>query len=225
MEGHLSDFFQYYIPRVLLAVVCGAVVGLERNLKNKPAGIKTNILICLGSALYASVSVALMQQYGNEHRAPDPGRIVAQIVSGIGFIGGGTIIQARGAIFGLTTAALIWVVAAIGIAIGFGYFTLSGLSTIVVVAVMTASTWFEDNVLGRAAIYAIEIEASGDVSAFHQRVHELLENCDLLLQDYKRTQNKDKTLFRISYMGQRKNHRKFQLDLWGISSVTDVKEI
>jgi hypothetical protein len=83
------ELLQFFGPRVLFAVICGGLIGLERELKNKPAGIKTNILICLGSALYTSVSVLLADTHASAGHFGDPARVAAQIVSGIGFLGGG----------------------------------------------------------------------------------------------------------------------------------------
>ncbi|MBA2245639.1 MAG: MgtC/SapB family protein, partial [Gemmatimonadetes bacterium] len=112
------------LGRLLLAAVLGGVIGLERELSGKPAGLRTNLLICVGAALLMDLSIAVAalanlpnEQAGAIFRA-DPARIAAQIVSGIGFLGAGTILQARGNIIGLTTAATIWVVAAIGMAVG-----------------------------------------------------------------------------------------------------------
>ncbi|HEV2130833.1 MAG TPA: MgtC/SapB family protein [Longimicrobiaceae bacterium] len=112
------------LGRLLLAAVLGGVIGLERELSGKPAGLRTNLLICVGAALLMELSIGVAalanlpnEQAGAVFRA-DPARIAAQIVSGIGFLGAGTILQARGNIIGLTTAATIWVVAAIGMAVG-----------------------------------------------------------------------------------------------------------
>src|SRR5438045_5903977 len=93
-----------------LAVILGGAIGLEREIKGKPAGLRTNILICVGSALLTDVSSTIGLLDGI--RTGDPGRIAAQIVSGIGFIGAGAIMHEGGAITGLTSAATIWVVAA-----------------------------------------------------------------------------------------------------------------
>ena len=98
----------------------GGAIGLEREIAGKPAGLRTNILICMGAALLTDVSVGIATSDGV--RVGDPGRLAAQIVTGIGFIGAGTIMQARGTITGLTTAATIWVVAAIGITVGAGHY-------------------------------------------------------------------------------------------------------
>ncbi len=104
-----------------LATVLGGAIGLEREIKGKPAGLRTNILICIGAALLTDVSVRIgLTEAGV--RVGDPARLAAQIVSGIGFIGAGTIMQGGGMVTGLTSAATIWVVASLGIAIGAGFY-------------------------------------------------------------------------------------------------------
>lgn len=106
--------------KLSLAVILGGAIGMEREIKAKPAGLRTNILICVGACLLTDVSVRI--GYVNGARIGDPARLAAQIVSGIGFIGAGTIMQGGGTIIGLTSAATIWVVAALGIAIGAGFY-------------------------------------------------------------------------------------------------------
>ncbi len=107
------------LGRLALAAALGGAVGIERELEGKPAGFRTNLLICVGAALLTELSV-LVYQIAGPGQGADPARIAAQIVSGIGFLGAGTIIQSRGTVSGLTTAATLWVVAAIGIAVGAG---------------------------------------------------------------------------------------------------------
>jgi putative Mg2+ transporter-C (MgtC) family protein len=107
------------LGRLVLAAALGGAIGIERELEGKPAGFRTNLLICVGAALLTELSVLIYETAGGE-RGADPARIAAQIVSGIGFLGAGTIIQSRGTVSGLTTAATLWVVAAIGIAVGAG---------------------------------------------------------------------------------------------------------
>ena len=126
-----------------LATLLGGAIGMERELGGKPAGLRTNILICIGSVLYTHLSLAMLT--GSTGAIPvgtDTTRVAAQIVTGVGFIGAGTILHARGAVVGLTSAATIWVVAAIGIALGSGYY-LEGVGTTIAVLVVLAG-------LGRA---------------------------------------------------------------------------
>jgi len=124
--------------KLALAVILGGVIGLEREVAGKPAGLRTNILICVGAALLTDVSVQITMDVGPDgRRVGDPSRIAAQIITGIGFIGAGTIMQTKGSVTGLTSAATIFVVAAIGIAIGAGQYleaTGAGLLVAVVLA-------------------------------------------------------------------------------------------
>ena len=129
-----DQFLRILIPflvRCGAAAVCGAMIGLERELKAKPAGFRTNILICLGSAMYMFVGLLLVSEAGETFN--DSARIAAQVVTGIGFLGAGCIIQDRGQVRGLTTAATIWVVAAIGIISGAGFPVLAFVATAIVV--------------------------------------------------------------------------------------------
>jgi putative Mg2+ transporter-C (MgtC) family protein len=115
-----------------MAVLLGGAIGLERELKGKPAGLRTNILICVGAALITDVSMTIVG--ANGARIGDPARLAAQIVSGVGFLGAGTIMQGSGIVTGLTSAATIWVVAAIGITVGAGeYVGAAGAGVLVTV--------------------------------------------------------------------------------------------
>jgi putative Mg2+ transporter-C (MgtC) family protein len=104
------------LPKVGVATICGALVGWERERRNKVAGIRTNILICVGSCIFTIVSFLAAQQFS----LSDPTRILSTIVTGIGFLGAGAIIQNKDKIIGLTTAAFIWTISAIGILCGMG---------------------------------------------------------------------------------------------------------
>ena len=108
-----------FIVKVFLALVLGGIMGLEREYNDKPAGYATNSIICLGAALFTMLSLYMAEMGG------DPGRIAAQIVSGVGFLGAGAILREGNKISGLTTAAAVWLVAAIGMAVGFGQYILA----------------------------------------------------------------------------------------------------
>jgi putative Mg2+ transporter-C (MgtC) family protein len=123
-----------FLVRCGIAALCGAMIGLERELKQKPAGFRTNILICVGSSMYMAIGVLLMHQAGVG--GVDPTRIAAQVVTGIGFVGAGCIIQQGGRITGLTSAATIWVVAAIGLVAGAGFSLLALISAVMVLATL-----------------------------------------------------------------------------------------
>lgn len=122
------------LGRLVLALVLGSAIGWDRERAQKPAGLRTNILICLGATLLADLSVRVAATSAGP---TDAGRIAAQIVSGVGFLGAGTIIQGGGSVTGLTTAATLWVVAAIGLAVGIGA-TVEAVGTTVLVLVALA---------------------------------------------------------------------------------------
>ena len=119
--------------RLFLAAVLGAVVGLEREVHGRPAGIRTYLLLCMGSALIMVVSELLFVKYESKGLADilraDPGRIAAQAITGIGFLGAGVILRYKDSIRGLTTAAAIWVACAVGLAIGAGFYLFGGAVT------------------------------------------------------------------------------------------------
>ena len=112
-----------YVWRLLLAAGLGAAVGLEREYRQKPAGLRTNILIALGSAVFTVLSIGMTSGTG------DHSRVAGQIVTGIGFLGGGAIMRNRDSVRGMTTAATIWVNASIGVAAGSGQYLLASFAT------------------------------------------------------------------------------------------------
>ncbi len=116
---------------IILAVVFGTAIGLEREMRGKAAGLRTNGLICLGAALFTIIS----QQMGIASDASIT-RIAAQIVTGVGFLGAGAIIQDRGGVYGLTTAATIWLVASVGMACGARMYLLAFISTLIAIIVL-----------------------------------------------------------------------------------------
>jgi putative Mg2+ transporter-C (MgtC) family protein len=130
-----------YVWRLLLAAALGAALGVEREYRQKPAGLRTNMLIAVGSALFTIVSLEMTKGVG------DTSRVAGQIVTGIGFLGGGAIMRYRDTVHGMTTAATIWVNAAVGIAAGAGLFGLAtftaALTLVVLVALPPVEAYFE----------------------------------------------------------------------------------
>ena len=115
------------VLRILAALILGGIIGLERQYHDKPAGFATNTLICAGSALFTLLSISSAFNYGG-----DPARIAAQIVAGVGFLGAGSILREGNKISGLTTAAGIWLVAAVGMAAGYGEILMASIATLFV---------------------------------------------------------------------------------------------
>lgn len=120
------------VQRLLTAALLGAILGFEREIRQKSAGLRTNILIAIGSALFTLMSYELAGEAGTG----DPGRVAAQIVTGIGFLGAGAILRTGSGVHGLTTAATVWVNAAVGVAAGGGEYHIAFIATAVTVVVL-----------------------------------------------------------------------------------------
>ena len=136
------------LVRLGLAVVLGGAIGWEREANGKPAGLRTNILICVGATLLTDLSIHF-GGFAVGRGVADPARIAAQIVTGIGFLGAGTIIQARGTVTGLTTAATLWVVAGIGMAVGSDSYVEAVGATLLVLVVLILLTPMEEAIARR----------------------------------------------------------------------------
>ena len=136
--------------KILLAVILGGVVGLEREWKRKEAGLRTYMLVCLGSAIFTIVGLQSLELYKNQANVLgfDPSRIVGQIVLGIGFLGSGIIIFRQEHVEGLTTAAGLWVTAAVGAAIGLGFYFISIFSSLLTLSILFFVRRVEKKIFG-----------------------------------------------------------------------------
>ncbi len=123
--------------KLLLSMTLGAAVGLERRHKGQIAGMRTFALICMGATLAMLVSIYIPQKLMGQTENGDPGRIAAQVISGIGFLGAGAIIQMKGSVRGLTTAAGMWMTASIGLAVGAGMYGVASVASLLIILVLT----------------------------------------------------------------------------------------
>src|SRR5262245_3717460 len=130
--------------KLILAAVLGGIIGLERQIREKPAGLRTNILICVGCTLFMSISAKAAQMFGG-----DPTIIAAQIITGIGFLGAGAVLHSHGFVLGLTTAATIWVVAGVGMALGSGMYAVAMFATAMSLVTLYFLSFIEDKIQGR----------------------------------------------------------------------------
>lgn len=136
----------HIIIRIFVSVILGCLIGIEREIWNKSAGLRTHILVCLGSTVFTLLSIYGFSPYylaSPENSATnvlrmnnDPARIAAQILTGIGFIGGGAVLHHGGSVYGLTTAASLWITASIGMAVGTGSYTIAIVATIIALLVL-----------------------------------------------------------------------------------------
>lgn len=209
------------LGRLLLAAVLGGIVGIERELKHRPAGLRTNIFICFGAAMFTVISLELALAAGGERT-----RIASQIIPGIGFIGAGSILHAQRSISGLTTAATIFVVASIGMACGGGLYGLAVFATVLILLCL--------QVLG-----ALERQYSLKSMLMHYSIvtgrvaEEITEEIDSVLQDHGknmegmkliRTNGNKKIIFTVD--GTRREHEEIMASLRqskDLSSFTSVR--
>ena len=156
--------------RLVLAALIGGLVGMEREANNRPAGLRTHVLVTIGSALIMLVSKHGFIDLASQGSLGDPSRLAAQVVSGIGFLGAGTILQTENKIKGLTTAASLWVCAGIGLAMGAGFY-LGGLTTVVIVMVtLRALGYLEKKVFRKnfGTLYITFLERPGVIGDIGQ---------------------------------------------------------
>jgi putative Mg2+ transporter-C (MgtC) family protein len=171
-----SGFVVTSISRLVLAAILGGIIGLERELKHRPAGLRTNMFICFGAALFTVLSRALAGV------PSDNARIAAQIIPGIGFIGAGSILHTRGLTSGLTTAATLFVVASVGMAAGGGLYMTAAFATVVVLITLFALGHLERTFNLKTLLNTYEVtgvsveEISLEVNRILERKHRMMQN-------------------------------------------------
>src|SRR6202030_2522488 len=177
MRGEMaSGFLATSLMRLVLAAILGGIIGLERELRHRPAGLRTNMFICFGAAMFTVLSGALAG-------APsDAARIAAQIIPGIGFIGAGSILHTRGLTTGLTTAATLFVVASVGMAAGGGLYATAVFATALALLVLFALGHVEETFNIKLLMTCYEVtgasveEISNEVNGILERHHRMMKN-------------------------------------------------
>ena len=199
----------------LVTVLCGAIVGAERSKKEKPAGVRTLILVALGSAVFMMLSISI--GHG------DPGRIAAQVVTGIGFLGAGAILRGNAGVTGMTTAATIWVTAATGMVVGAGY-ALAGLAlSLLILCVLTVISSFEKKYFDSCEMRVVSIvyDAAGGKTAF--KIEEVLQDHHITHGFGDLTTGGDGLKhLRLNYCHAHRHHREF---LSQLAALPEIREI
>lgn len=177
------------IKRLVLSAILGGLIGVEREVNNRPAGLRTHILVTLGSTLIMLLSIDGYYLLGGEIAQGDPFRLAAQVVSGIGFLGAGTIMRTGNNINGLTTAASLWVSAGIGLAIGAGYY-LGGIVTVVIVLLALTSLGFLEKGVLKRKYKTIEVISTnrpgiiGQIGTLFGKYHISIKDIIIIDSDY-----------------------------------------
>lgn len=180
------------VLRLVLAIIVGGLIGYEREYKNRPAGFRTHILVCIGATVISMIQLYAVQETSNmilQHPSlasalkADIGRLGAQVITGVGFLGAGTIIHEKGSVKGLTTAASIWVVACIGLAVGLGYYFLSIFSTIGVFIVLVSLKQFETYFFERGRICKFEVIFTTNKADLVKKMEEYFSSKNIKVQN------------------------------------------
>ena len=151
----MAYFTAQTMLRLILAAFLGGAIGIEREIRRRPAGLRTNLFICFGSALFTILSYKMAGEYIGDHT-----RIAAQIIPGIGFIGAGSILHARGSVTGLTTAATIFVVASIGMASGAGLYVVAIFATVVILLCLVLLGLMEQRLNLKSVLMVYEVQGA-----------------------------------------------------------------
>lgn len=208
------------ILRLLAACVAGAIIGLERELHDKPAGLRTNIMICLGSAVFTLLSIHV----AGDVVGRDPGRIAAQVVTGVGFLGAGAIIQLRGQVIGLTTAATIWLVASIGMAFGAGVYDLGIFATVLTAAVLLGLTLTEQQIARWRTLVRVQIQTDATAEASDE-IKRLVAARGVRCEGWTTTKEGDLLSIYAELVGPTRRVEQLQTDLMGLPRVRALRRL
>lgn len=181
----------HILLRLLLALLLGGLVGFEREQSNHAAGLRTNILVCLGSCLLMLLSMYGFSAFVDEANVRmDPARLAAAVITGIGFLGAGTILFTGKSITGLTTAASLWVVAAIGLAVGAGFYFASATTTVMVLVTLWAFNKLEKRYISAKKDHLLKINAY-DVTGILLKLNTLLLEHKIQMRKMLLTESQD----------------------------------
>jgi putative Mg2+ transporter-C (MgtC) family protein len=180
------------VARLLWAAVLGGIIGIERNVRRRPAGMRTSLCICVGSALFTIVSVEIAKRTGDTSTT----RIASNIVQGIGFLGAGAILRDRGNVTGLTTAAAIFGIAAIGMTAGGGMFAVSGIACAILLTALVFLIYVE-NLLDLKPRYMLFRISSASTTDLVAEIHQLFSSLDIALDNFQVSMAGEKNLIQF----------------------------
>lgn len=226
---HYLTFHVTVLINIMASVLFGFGIGLEREVTNKYAGLRTHILVCLGSCVFTILSIYGFPNFNNQIQPyGDHARVAAQVLTGIGFIGGGTVLRHGSSVSGLTTAATLWVAAAIGMACGTGNIGIAFLATVLSVGVLVLVRVFETNVLKTSTknIKRLKISITCKNESADNIYNFMIENFNFMHEISKKQEEQESevvTIFAVTDIGGKKPiqslYKKFQ-GLDGLDSIS-----
>lgn len=225
LGGWLGDIHQV-VPAhwagllvTVAAVVCGGLIGIERERAQKPAGMRTMILICLGAAIFAQASILLSGNFPGERT-----RIAAQIVTGIGFLGAGAIIREGGLLIGLTTAAAVWATAAVGVVLGGGYVATGVVFTLLILGTLTAARVLDRLISGPCRQRTLRIIYDPTDGRMPHLIQGVLDDCQQPSEILRERQPDGLEVAMIRYCHVHRDHRAFLSPLLSLPNVLRVED-
>lgn len=201
--------------RLVFAMILGLIVGIEREYTHRPAGMRTHILVALGSCVVMLTGQMIFAQYYPYGATPDPARLAAQVIAGVGFLGAGTILRDGNNVKGLTTAASLWGVACLGLAVGAGYYVIALVGTVLVILTLTLFELLQKLLLrfkGGCRSYVVDTR---DVVVAMQTVNNLSQSASCTIQ-YLQAENLENGTYRLTFkadFGHGRAKRRIQ-DFW-----------
>ena len=213
--------------RLLCAMLVGVVIGTEREYTHRPAGMRTHMLVALGACAVMITSQLIFYQYRPYGATPDPARLSAQVITGVGFLGAGTILREGTSIKGLTTAASIWAVACLGVAVGAGFFTVGLLGAVCMLITLIVFEWLQNKLMhGRDETYSFCVTC-GNVAAAMEQINGLAAQADAAVS-YLRVDVREAGVdvcFRVSFGGRHSTSRmqQFLAALGDCGEMTGIK--
>ncbi len=194
----------FHALRILAALILGGAIGLERELRDKPAGFRTIILICVGACLFTILSQSVA---GSN---VDPTRIAAQIVTGIGFLGAGAILHNRVSVIGLTTASTVWATAAIGMAAGFGHLRLAAFGTAVILVALWLLNLVEHEIGERRDLQDYYVATENEIGAY-ERIGERVVQAGLSIRKRSCYEEGNQLVVHVVAMGSKADHERLRI--------------
>lgn len=196
--------------RLLCAMLVGTLIGMEREFSHRPAGLRTHILVALGACVVSILGTMLFSHYNALGATPDPARLSAQVITGVGFLGAGTIMKEGANVKGLTTAAGVWAVACLGIASGFGYYTLAILGTIFTLATLTIFEFLQRKLIHHHSAEDRFVVHTQDLAAALEVINEASSSPNITIFDLNAAQTEEgcRITFRAWFVGRGNEKRR-----------------
>lgn len=205
--------------KLLLAIALGGIIGLEREASQKPAGLRTHILISASAAMMMIFSELVLA--GKEPAGGDTLRVAAAVITGMGFIGAGTIIQSQGMVHGLTTASTLWTVAGLGLVVGAGYYLVAIVFSVLIIAALVLFRRVEETHLKKALYhYHLKIKDSPDILV---NLRKLIFHLGLKLAELNLKKERNVSIVSLSFSSSEEKERQFNQSLFDMGEILEIK--